>query len=83
MTQVSNVWRGDRVEEFNEDPTRVIRRRRLQDEGSDDDLSQTTTPEQRMDMMWQLVVNWYALNGEQIDESQFQRHVGCLVRGRR
>jgi hypothetical protein len=71
------------MEELTEDPTRMIRKGRLQDQGTDDDLSQATTPQQRMDMMWQLVVNWYALNGEQIDESQFQRHVGCLVRGKR
>jgi hypothetical protein len=59
-----------------------IRKARLQDQGRDDDLSSTTTPEERIGMMWQLVVDRYSLLGQQVDESQFQRHVGCVVRGK-
>jgi hypothetical protein len=66
-----------------EDPDRTIRKSRLQDQGSDDDLSRTTTPEQRFDMMWQLAVDGYAMRGVQVNESEFPRHVDGVIRGKR
>jgi hypothetical protein len=64
------------------DNDRSIRVGKLADRGKEDDLSGTTTGEQRIDMMWQLVVDWYALKGQHVDESQFQRHLGRIVRGK-
>lgn len=46
-----------------------------------EDLSRTTTPEQRIDMMWHLVVEEYARRGTRIDESQFRRDIEGVVRG--
>ena len=59
----------------------AIRKTRLEDQGRETDL-QETTPEQRVAMMWQLALDGYALRGEAIDESAFSRHVGRLVRGK-
>ena len=60
---------------------RTIRKTRLQDQGTDD-LRRTTTPEQRIEMMWQLAVDGYALQGQHVDESEFPRHLGRLIRGK-
>jgi hypothetical protein len=62
---------------------RTIRVGRLQDQGKDDDLSSTTTPEERMEMMWQLAKDGYEMLGVQTDESEFPRHVDGVIRGKR
>ena len=68
---------GERVDALD----REIRVSKLQEQGDDADLSSTTTPEQRIDMMWRLVVDGCTLRGQHVDESQFQRNVGRIIRG--
>jgi len=60
---------------------RSIRKSRLVEQGQEDDLRHTT-PEQRVDMMWQLAVDGYAFRGETVDESKFPRHLGRVIRGK-
>jgi hypothetical protein len=61
---------------------RTIRKSKLADQGKDDDL-RNTTPEQRFAMTWQLAVDGYAFRGVHVNESQFPRHVGGVIRGKR
>lgn len=42
---------------------------------NDDDLSATTTPAERLEMMWTLVEDHLAFIGHALDESRLQRHV--------
>jgi len=60
-------------------PTRVIRPGER--EPTADDAA--TTPEERFDMMWPLVVDTWAFMGKPLDESRLQRHVVRVVRGKR
>ena len=64
------------------DATKTIRVTRLSDQGSEADLVGTTA-EQRIEMMWQLAVDAWAMMGIQVDESTFSRHVERVVRGGR
>jgi hypothetical protein len=54
---------------------------RLQDQGKDDLLS-STTPEQRVGMMWPLAVDAWTFLGAKI-ESRLPRHVVRVVRRER
>jgi len=61
------------------DPARDIRVRKLSEQGTEDDLRNTTAA-QRIGMMWQLAVDAWAFKGECVDESSFPRHVVRVVR---
>ena len=63
-----------------EKPTPQVRITRLRDQGREDDL-RSTTPEERLTMMWQLALDAWAFQGEQV-EPEFQRHVVRVIRGR-
>lgn len=60
----------------------IIRVSHLQDQGTEDDL-RNTTAEERWGMMWQLAVDAWAFKGEQVDESSFRRDVVRVIRGGR
>jgi hypothetical protein len=61
---------------------RVVRVRRLPDQGEERDLNQTT-PSERLSMMWQLALDAWAFMGEPLAESRLPRHVVRIVqRGR-
>ena len=59
--------------------TRVVRVRKLTDQGGETDLEQTT-PAQRLGMMWELAVDAWAFTGESLAESRLPRHAVRLVR---
>ena len=59
-----------------ERPVRVVR---LHDPDTQDDM-RSTTPEQRLGMMWQLAVDAWAFMGEPLAESRLPRHVVRVVR---
>jgi hypothetical protein len=59
----------------------AVRIARLADQGLEEDLERTT-PEQRMDMMWQLAVDAWTFKGEPI-EQRLSRHVVRVIRGKR
>ncbi len=52
--------------------------RRLDDTSPE---ASTTTPSERLLMMWELTRTAWAFMGEPIDESRLQRHVVRVVRG--
>ena len=58
-------------------PSRVIRPGQ---EAPNDDL-RGKTPEERLEMMWPLVVDTWAFMGKPLDESRLPRHVVRVVRG--
>ena len=58
---------------------RVIRISKLQDQDRVDDL-QSTTPAQRLDMMWQLAIDAWAFKGESVAELRLPRHIVRVLR---
>ena len=58
----------------------TVRVLRLEDHDPDADLLHLT-PEERIEMVWQLTVDAWAFMGEPLDESGLQRHVVRVVRG--
>jgi hypothetical protein len=61
---------------------RTVRIRKLTDHRAESDL-QTTTPAQRLEMMWQLALDAWAFTGETVAEPRLPRHVIRVVRGKR
>ena len=61
---------------------RVVRMKTLHEQGTENDLQQTT-PAQRLSMMWQLALDAWAFKGESLAESGLPRHVVAVVRRRR
>jgi hypothetical protein len=59
-------------------PTRLIRPGEPEPEDP-----RATTPEERIEMMWPLVLDTWAFMGRDVDESGLQRHVVRVVRGGR
>jgi hypothetical protein len=59
--------------------SREIRKSTLTEQGTERDLADTT-PEQRIEMMWQLTVNAWAMMGVDLRGSRLQRHVERVVR---
>jgi len=51
----------------------VVRKRRLADQDSLDEVA--GTPEECLNMMWQLTVDAWAFMGVDVAESEFQRHI--------
>jgi hypothetical protein len=62
---------------------RTIRVTRLSDQGNDMDLRATTTPAERIGMMWQLVIDAWAFMGDPVAQSRLPRHVVRVVRRKR
>ncbi len=62
------------------DTDRAVRVKKLGD--SDDlELFRTTTPAERVNMVWQLTLNAWAFKGEPITDPRLQRHVVHVIRG--
>jgi len=59
-----------------------IRVSTLAEQGTERDLERTT-PAERLDMMWQLTLDAWALKGDQVAEPRLQRHVVRVIRGGR
>lgn len=59
---------------------RTVRIGKLTDQGNEADL-QTSTPAQRLGMMWQLALDAWAFKGESVAESRLPRHVVRVVQG--
>ncbi len=59
--------------------TSTIRIQKLSDQGKDTDL-QTTTPAERVEMMWQLAIDAWAFKGDPVAESRLPRHVVRVLR---
>lgn len=66
----------------NPQTSRAIRVSTLAEQGNENDLAGTTVDE-RMAMMWQLAVDAWAMMGVEVNESEFPRHVGRVVRRKR
>ena len=62
------------------EPDRTIRVRPLAAQGTEDDL-RDTTPEERLEMMWQLAVDAWAFKGEPVGDGRLERDVVRVVRG--
>ena len=58
---------------------RVIRISKLQDQDRTADLK-STTPAQRLDMMWQLAIDAWAFKGEAVAELRLPRHIVRVLR---
>jgi hypothetical protein len=56
------------------------RKSRLQDQGNERDL-RDTTPEQRIGMMWQLALDAWSISGADVD-APMARHMVRIVRGK-
>jgi hypothetical protein len=59
--------------------TKELRISRLADQGKYDDLF-TTTPAQRIEMMWQLALDAWAFKGDTIAELRLPRHIVRVLR---
>lgn len=68
------------------EPQRIVRKTRLCDQGRETDLV-STTPAERVAMMWQLAQDAWAMLGDTNQgaggESRLQRHFVRVVRGKR
>ena len=53
---------------------------RQRDEQSDKDDLKSTTPAQRIEMMWQLTLDAWAFKGEPIAELRLPRHIIRVLR---
>jgi hypothetical protein len=56
-----------------------IRISKLDEQDCDEDL-RSTTPAQRLEMMWQLALDAWAFKGEPIAETEFRRDVVEVIR---
>jgi hypothetical protein len=61
------------------DGNKAIRVTKLIDQGRENDLAGTTAA-QRIEMMWQLAVDAWAMMGEIVEEAEFPRHVVRVIR---
>jgi hypothetical protein len=61
---------------------RAVRVTGLKDQGLETDL-QSTTPAERLGMMWQLAVDAWAFKGESVAEQRLPRHIVRVLRRRR
>jgi hypothetical protein len=58
---------------------RLVRISKLQDQDRVNDL-QSTTPAQRLAMMWQLTLDAWAFKGEALAELRLPRHIVRILR---
>jgi len=56
---------------------RTIRIQKLSEQGKETDLK-GTTPAQRLEMMWQLAMDAWALKGEPVTDPILPRHIVCI-----
>jgi hypothetical protein len=56
-----------------------VRKSRLQDQGQDDDL-RDTTPAERLAMLWPLTLSAWSFTGEPRAKSRLQRHIVHIQR---
>jgi len=56
-----------------------LRIRRLDEQSDKDDL-ESTTPAQRIEMMWQLTLDAWAFKGEPLAELRLPRHIVRVLR---
>ena len=56
-----------------------VRKRRLEDQGTDLEVARMT-PEERFEMAWTLTVQAWLFKGERIDESRLRRDVVRVLR---
>ena len=56
-----------------------VRKTTLREQGAEDDLD-GTTPEQRVEMMWQLALDAWAFTGTLNAEPRLQRHIVRVYR---
>lgn len=59
--------------------TKKVRISKLEEQDSIDDL-RSTTPAQRLEMMWQLTMDAWAFKGEPVDGSRLVRDVVRVIR---
>jgi hypothetical protein len=59
----------------------IVRKSTLAEQGTEDDLRDTTV-EERLEMMWQLALDAWAMKGEKV-EPRLPRHVVRVIRGGR
>lgn len=57
-----------------------VRRLTLAEAGADDDLSATTTPAQRLAMMWELALNAWTLTGQPLPSYSREQMPGRCTR---
>ena len=62
-----------------ENNRKIVRITRLEDQGEEGDLKETTAAE-RLGMMWQLTVDAWLFKGEDIAQSRLQRHITRILR---
>lgn len=62
-----------------ENNRKIIRITRLEDQGAESDLKETTASE-RIAMMWQLTIDAWLFKGEHIAQSRLQRHITHILR---
>ena len=62
-------------------PRRTIRVTKLSEEGAERDL-ETTTPEERIGMLWQLALDAREMMGEPVVDPRLPRHVVRVIRGK-
>ena len=58
---------------------RTIRIQKLEEQGNENDL-ENTTPIERLEMMWQLALNAWAFKGDKIAEQRLPRNVVRVLR---
>jgi hypothetical protein len=61
-------------------PKRPLRVSKLEEQGQENDLL-TSTPAERLAMMWQLALDAWAFKGDPVAEPRLPRHVVRVVRG--
>ena len=59
--------------------TKKVRVSKLEEQDNSDDL-RSTTPAQRLEMMWQLTMDAWAFKGEPIAELRLPRHIVRVLR---
>lgn len=62
--------------------TKKVRVSKLEEQDNSDDL-RSTTPAQRLEMMWQLTMDAWAFKGEPIAELRLPRHIIRVLRRER
>jgi hypothetical protein len=56
-----------------------VRISKLEEQDKTDDL-RSTTPAERLEMMWQLTLDAWAFKGEPVDELRLPRHIVRVLR---
>ena len=58
---------------------KIIRVQRLDEQGKDDELLEFT-PEERIQMVWQITMDTWAFTGEKVAQSRLPRHIVRVLR---